>query len=180
MGGERKCETTLILNFGNVQNRDHSRSDVKSSSDNEDPRVNQISSQPREVSLSQDVDIRSRENTKCSTRTALVEKSSSTPVNIVEVVSTDQSTTLNSSCHMDNELIDISDDLTHASSHTISGHASVSASVICLPDLGIYSFLTSRQLPKPHYQYSTLLPMHFPPFSSLVMLIQSHKIAVKF
>lgn len=144
MGGDRKCVTTLlILNFGNVQNRDHSRSDVKSSSDNEDPRVNQISSQPREVSLSQNVDIRSRENTESSTRIALVEKSSSTPVNIVEVVSTDQSTTLNSSCHMDNELVDISDDLTYASTHTISGHTSVSASVICLPDLGIHSFLTS-------------------------------------
>ncbi|KAK4274163.1 hypothetical protein QN277_017434 [Acacia crassicarpa] len=105
------------------KNRDHSRSDVKPSGDNEDPKVNQISSQPSEVSLSQDVDIKSQENLTSSARTARAEKSS-TPANIVEVVSTDQSTVHNSSRPIDNKSTDISDDPAHASSHAILGRTS--------------------------------------------------------
>ncbi|XP_054788683.1 rho GTPase-activating protein REN1-like isoform X2 [Prosopis cineraria] len=103
--------------------RDHSRSDVKSSGDKEDPKVNQISSQPSEVSLSPDVAVKSRENLTSSTKTARAEKSS-TPANLVEVVSTDQSTAHNSTCPGDNKSMDIYDDPAHAPSHTILGRTS--------------------------------------------------------
>ncbi|XP_028802195.1 rho GTPase-activating protein REN1 isoform X2 [Neltuma alba] len=105
------------------KSRDHSKKDVKSSVDNEGPKAKQISSQPSEVSLSRDVDVKSRESLTSSSETARAEKSS-TPDDVVEVFSADHSAVHNLSCPIDNKSLDISDDPAHGLSHTILGRTS--------------------------------------------------------
>ncbi|KAF7817020.1 rho GTPase-activating protein REN1-like isoform X1 [Senna tora] len=113
------CGETEEPGGKNDKNHDRARSDVKSSGMNEDAKVNQMSLKSNEVSLPQNDNIKSNENMMSSVKTDSAEKSNAP--DIVEGVSTDQSTTHNSSCSSANISTSISNGPALSSSQTVLG-----------------------------------------------------------